>query len=418
MSVFVACIVICIISIIALLYCYYHRSSPRESFESASTSVAFATNVLQTAFWTRPKSIESRSLAWDNASWGKFVSNMNVATLTKAKNAYVILDPLDQERHLKEKRVVASLPVGYFCAIFRLGTAICAECSFDFVGKRVGYLDRSDYLFIQSIIHGYRMAPPAELYQIPIQRWDMLEEELQRLDIIIAYIIPKSDLHRLLKTQTLSLRGFKNLDADRIRLFHPFIEMKPANLKNIFRDTPGTSLQVMEDEADTILPSMRLQLVRLRGTQRVVEGFGNFILQFDEDAYDPSYKCYGDLSIEQKYLCESPYDVIGMKKRRPTVWDRPCIRNEDCPFYKGNKNYSNNRGGCLKGGVCEMPVGIRRTAYRKYDRDGNYAPFCYGCENPKDPKCCDKQSYPDYAFPNDRAARIRAGMKETIMRMK
>ena len=38
------------------------------------------------------------------------------------------------------------------------------------------------------------------------------------------------------------------------------------------------------------------------------------------------------------------------------TWDKPCLRNEDCPFYKKNMNYPNNFGQCING-FCEMPLG-------------------------------------------------------------
>jgi hypothetical protein len=64
-------------------------------------------------------------------------------------------------------------------------------------------------------------------------------------------------------------------------------------------------------------------------------------------------------------------------------------------------------------GMCELPIGVWRTSYRKYNDKDVFAPFCYGC-NPYDTKCCAKQSYPDYAFENDTAARKKWGLKTSI----
>lgn len=97
-------------------------------------------------------------------------------------------------------------------------------------------------------------------------------------------------------------------------------------------------------------------------------------------------------------------------KQRHGIWDKPCNNNEDCPFYKKNKNYENEKGGCVKG-YCEMPLNTERQGYRFYKNE----PYCYNC-NIKNCKgescynCCDEQKNrnkypnlksPDYIFKND-----------------
>ena len=101
------------------------------------------------------------------------------------------------------------------------------------------------------------------------------------------------------------------------------------------------------------------------------------------------------------------------------IWDSKCINNEDCPFYKKNNNYPNNRGGC-KNGYCEMPVNVTNLAFKQYVPDSK--PLCYNCEKNEKcegidcNKCCedqkDKDKYPmlngpDYIFPNDFNQRIK-----------
>ena len=94
------------------------------------------------------------------------------------------------------------------------------------------------------------------------------------------------------------------------------------------------------------------------------------------------------------------------------IWDERCLVDEDCPFYKKNINYPNNRGGC-KDGFCEMPVNIKRIGFKQYIT-GN-EPVCYNCKRENCSGldcnlCCEKQkdkdkypnlNSPDYAFPND-----------------
>jgi hypothetical protein len=133
----------------------------------------------------------------------------------------------------------------------------------------------------------------------------------------------------------------------------------------------------------------------------------------DNNAFDPKYRCYQDQSILTKVECEDAYDASDNPKPRYN-WDKPCVRNADCPFYLSNKNYLNERGGC-NNGYCELPVGIKRKSWREYDkeyREDNY-PRCYGCLK-DEIDCCEKQENgklkrkdksnyksADYAFMND-----------------
>jgi hypothetical protein len=94
--------------------------------------------------------------------------------------------------------------------------------------------------------------------------------------------------------------------------------------------------------------------------------------------------------------CESDRTAMGTPQPRGT-WDRPCSFDSDCPFYQKNVRYFNHRGGCLPGGYCEMPIGVRRVGHRKYEGK----PSCHGCPDGKT-ECCDEQgAAPDYAFDLD-----------------
>lgn len=106
-----------------------------------------------------------------------------------------------------------------------------------------------------------------------------------------------------------------------------------------------------------------------------------------DDPLDSRYRCYDAPSVPNRGVCES----------RGGVWDRPCERNEECPFYQANRNFKNYRGGCIDG-YCEMPVGVKRASYRKWDK--NTLPVCHGCPI-ENPRCCDGQEKKDYAFELD-----------------
>lgn len=116
-----------------------------------------------------------------------------------------------------------------------------------------------------------------------------------------------------------------------------------------------------------------------------------------------------------KDMCESSLDAFG--KLKPVgVYDKPCKNDDECPFYKANKNYDNNYGKCVNG-TCQLPVNMDNLGYHYYYSNENSNPLCYNCDskffnlldgNPSD--CCseqfDKKKYPflkspDYAFEND-----------------
>ena len=125
----------------------------------------------------------------------------------------------------------------------------------------------------------------------------------------------------------------------------------------------------------------------------------------DEDF--KKYKCFlKDGFTEETCLSYSP------KENKVGYWDKPCEKNTDCPFFKANKNYDNNRGGCLNG-FCELPLNLNRIGYKNYDKKDK--PFCNNCEIEDCTgtdcfTCCDLQlnrkkypnlKSPDFSFEND-----------------
>lgn len=113
-------------------------------------------------------------------------------------------------------------------------------------------------------------------------------------------------------------------------------------------------------------------------------------------AIDDSFMCFEDLKNRDKLSCE----LNG------NTWDRPCLSDKECPFYNANKNYPNEFGKCNSDGFCEMPLGVVRKGYRKYDEDSS--PICHGCP-PSDPSCCEvreNMASADYAFRNDTDLRV------------
>jgi hypothetical protein len=116
----------------------------------------------------------------------------------------------------------------------------------------------------------------------------------------------------------------------------------------------------------------------------------------DDAKFHPLAICSIDSTIPVRELCES----------NGGVWDHPCDKDDDCPYFQSNKRYRNTRGGCVAG-YCEMPVGVKRAGYRHFDNESK--PVCYSCGS--DPlrsggECCKTQTLPDYAFEMDEFERL------------
>lgn len=143
------------------------------------------------------------------------------------------------------------------------------------------------------------------------------------------------------------------------------------------------------------------------------------IMSIAKDKEFNNHKCYGlvngmsqDLpQYNNPIFCKSYHPEINQNG----IWDSPCQVDNDCPFYKANKNYTNEFGKCDKeSGRCEMPLGVIPIGFTKY---GKIDPNCYNCDiTSKDSKCCEKQmnainqgsvnyKSPDYIFNNDELMR-------------
>lgn len=105
------------------------------------------------------------------------------------------------------------------------------------------------------------------------------------------------------------------------------------------------------------------------------------------------------------------------------LWDKAVKVNEECPFFKSNKNYLNSRGGVKGNGFCELPLGMQLKGFRNPSPNPDSKPLCYNCLDGFSGfktlgECCeeqrtDKVKYPtllspDYAFSGDQQERKHA----------
>ena len=63
--------------------------------------------------------------------------------------------------------------------------------------------------------------------------------------------------------------------------------------------------------------------------------------------------------------------------------------------------------------MCELPIGIKRLGYTKYNNTDENTPFCYGCKKDNQ-DCCKSQNNPDYAFKNDTREREKYNLNTYI----
>lgn len=86
-------------------------------------------------------------------------------------------------------------------------------------------------------------------------------------------------------------------------------------------------------------------------------------------------------NIDNKFDCEENDITNG-------IWDKICESDIECPFYKKNKNYTNEFGKCQSNGYCELPLNMKNVSYTKPSKT---QPLCYNC----------KPIYKNYNEPSD-----------------
>ena len=118
------------------------------------------------------------------------------------------------------------------------------------------------------------------------------------------------------------------------------------------------------------------------------------IMDISQNQQFNNHRCYGLVNGVSQELPEYK-NPISCKSYHPEInqngiWDAPCQVDNDCPFYKANKNYPNEYGKCDKiTGSCEMPLGIVPIGFTQY---GKIEPNCYNCSiTSEDNKCCGTQ---------------------------
>ena len=402
------------------------------------SSILIYTNNIPNSSWISSKldpdieiiyKIITNNTSWTNIKTflnkndSKRLLNTNITPQFPISYICTILDTyeLSQLNTMKSNLITTQItaPQGYFVAFSTPQKAKTFECSLDLGNKSIGYFGFDDEIFINAILNGHRIDMNSVTKKlIDYSNLASLTTSINTIDIFITYIIPGTDFHKLLLKQRITFIGFSNMDIARVSLFYPGLTMaNNIDISKTFLELPppnnsvANTATVTQKENITNLPTMTHTFLMME-PKMVFTDFTNnnnnnpnvetFVSRLNlPDTYlDPTYTCYGDITANIKALCDSAYDIVGEPKTQHTTWDHSCIVDTDCPYYQANTNYENNRGGCMDSGVCELPIGVRRVSYRKYDDEDVYAPYCYGCDA-YDTECCNTQQNPDYAFAGD-----------------
>ena len=240
----------------------------------------------------------------------------------------VIIEPMDYLNYAKQYPF-QELRQGYFMVVTSPAKKDDFECGFNMASKKVGYFDRTELKFINTLLFGYRQT--AKPIQLSLDKLDKLNTIWSEVDLLVLYIIPNSPYLEMIQKQELIMLDMSNVSMDRLRLTNPYLNQEEIpkidffNLNNRIV-TPGPVL---------FLISMPMYLITLTTVRET------FItrLKTSDEFRDPDFLCIGNPGATSKFQCDSPYTDQGEPKFTQNSWDKPCKRNSDCPYYRANKNY-------------------------------------------------------------------------------
>ena len=347
-----------------------------------------------------------------------------------------IIDPYISKYILNNSLIKAN-------AVYKEGIFVCLshirigveKCIWDFTGKTIAYIYMSDYLFIQAIIKAYRQdIQKIKLRKIKVTDLRFLEKQF---DYLFTYVVIGSEYMNILKYSRYYINGLRDFDYHRLKLFYPVIENNNNNIRYYFnKNDENTTYNPFLSNNTELIPIMKYDIIKNYNID-IIE---NFItrLEFSKDYLEDNgrnyenkdnindtltkgiYSCYGNNNIKNKFECNSYYTKEGLDKNYYSVWDKKCYSNDECPYYKANTKYNNERGGCIDG-YCELPIGVKRIGFTKYDDSGYNKPFCYECQDTTDLNCCanikniDEKNYNnDFVFQNDTEDRINNNLNTII----
>ena len=352
-------------------------------------------------------------------------NTLGITTVPNNANLQLLIDPYINYYILKNKATTSNYKEGIFVCV---SNNILREedCIWALYGKVVAYIYMSDYLFIQALIKGYNL-DENNIYLKRIKIED-LKNTNKMFDYLFTYMVFDSEYMNFLCNQRYYINGLKDVDINRIKAYYPFIKENYNTVKYYYKksgetNTTGneninnkTNNEIYLSSENSLLPIM---------SYNIISSVENFITRLDmpedyleavKETYDVSkkgghYGCYGNNNIVNKFECDSYYNIDGTPKKYYSLWDKKCDTDIECPYYKSNKNYPNNRGGCINNGFCEFPVGVKRLGFNKYIDTNLHKPLCYNCDNDEN---AGNNKPVDYVFEDDFREREKNNLNTII----
>jgi hypothetical protein len=342
-------------------------------------------------------------------------NTIGINTIPNNANIQLLLDPYINYYILNNKAPTSNFnKEGIFVCV---SNNIIREedCIWALYNKVVAYIYMSDYLFIQALIKGYNL----DINNIYLKRIKIeeLKNTEKMFDYLFTYMVFDSEYMHFLCNQRYYINGLKDVDINRIKAYYPFIKENYNTVKYYYSKSKETNNETQEENInnknnnDIYLSSVNSLLPIM--SYNIISSVENFITRLDmpddyletvKEIYDKSkkeghYGCYGNNNIVNKFECDSYYNIDGTPKKYYSLWDKKCSTDIECPYYKSNKSYPNNRGGCINNGFCEFPVGVKRLGFKKYIDTNLNKPLCYNCG--ADGNNSINQTPVDYVFEND-----------------
>jgi hypothetical protein len=348
-------------------------------------------------------------------------NTVGISTIPNNANLQLFIDPYINYYILKNKATTSNYKEGIFVCV---SNNILREenCIWALYGKVVAYIYMSDYLFIQALIKGYNL----DVNNIYLKRIKIedLKNTNKIFDYLFTYMVLNSEYMNYICNQKYYINGLKDVDINRIKAYYPFIKENYNTVKYYYNKSKEPNENMNNKTNNEIYLSSDNSLLPIM-TYNIISSVENFITRLDmpedyleavKEKYDVSdkgghYGCYGNNNIVNKFECDSYYNIDGTPKKYYSLWDKKCSTDIECPYYKSNKNYPNNRGGCINNGFCEFPVGVKRLGFNKYIDIGLNKPLCYNCDNDEN---AGSNKQVDYVFEDDFNDRIKNNLNTII----
>ena len=430
-SLYISLIVILIIASIILIKCLFIPSNNNEKF--VNNPIIITDNFLNIK--DKDKDISDKYIIVESTYLPTIIDKIkktNVIdkntigdnTIPNNANIQLLIDPYINYYILNNNAPTSNFKEGIFVCVCN-NILRKEDFLWNLYGKVVAYIYMSDYLFIQALIKGYNL-DENNIYLKRIKIED-LKNTNKMFDYLFTYMVFDSEYMHFICNQRYYINGLKDVDINRIKAYYPFIkenyntvkyyykksEEKNTNNENINNKTNN---EIYLSTENSLLPIM---------TYNIISSVENFITRLDmptdyleavkENYYKSNkgghYGCYGNNNIVNKFECDSYYNIDGTPKKYYSLWDKKCSDDIECPYYKSNKNYPNNRGGCINNGFCEFPVGIKRLGFNKYIDTGLNKPLCYNCDNDEN---AGSNKPVDYVFEDDFIEREKNNLNTII----